>query len=117
MQHPPAKTKLSSKSEAAVGMIETDRRRPSVQQSPTRAEFQRPCHGITHAAGQHKRAVRDTTSKWFLISKKLQPWALPARSTLTPTLSRERERESEQVGSLSRVLVGEGWGEGDLPAG
>ena len=60
-----------------------------------------------------------------LVSKKLQPWALLARSTLTltltPTLSRkrkrERERESEQVGSLSRVLVGEGWGEGDPPTG
>ena len=52
-----------------------------------------------------------------LISKKLQPRALLARSTLTPTLSRKRERESEQVGSLSRVLVGEGWGEGDPSTG
>ena len=52
-----------------------------------------------------------------LISKKLQPRALLARSTLTPTLFRKRERESEQVGSLSRVLVGEGWGEGDPSTG
>ena len=58
---------------------------------------------------------------FLLISKKLQPWASLPRSALTPTLSRERERErereSEQVGSLSRVLVGEGWGEGDPPTG
>ena len=56
-----------------------------------------------------------------LISKKLQQQALLARSTLTPTLSEGhawplrgpwRERECEQVGSLSRVIVGEGWGEG-----
>ena len=64
--------------------------------------------------------------KGFLISKKLQPRALLARSTLTPTLSEGhawplrgpwRERESEQVGSLYRVLVGEGWGEGDPSTG
>ena len=35
---------------------------------------------------------------------------LASRSTLTPTLSRERERGN--AGSLSRVFVGEGWGEG-----
>ena len=37
---------------------------------------------------------------------------LASRSTLTPTLSREREREREHVGPVSRVFVGEGWGEG-----
>ena len=57
-----------------------------------------------------------------LIGKELQPQALRARSTLTPTLSRQREREHagalshkrkrEHAGSLDRVLVGEGWGEG-----
>ena len=35
-------------------------------------------------------------------------------SPLTPTLSRQREREHARLGSLSRVLVGEGWGEGVL---
>ena len=35
-------------------------------------------------------------------------------SAKTQTLGneREREREREHVGSLSRVLAGEGWGEG-----
>ena len=55
----------------------------------------------------------------FLMGKEPQPQAWRARSTLTPTLSRKREREKEgerePAGSLSRVLVGEGWGEGDPP--
>ena len=33
-------------------------------------------------------------------------------SAKTQTLGNEREREREHVGSLSRVLAGEGWGEG-----
>ena len=65
-----------------------------------------------------QRAVQrrqcDSLQKLNLIGNELQPQALPARSTLTPTLSKGHAwplrgpwRERDQVGSLSRVLVGE----------
>ena len=69
--------------------------------------------GVPVESAQTAEVRKETRSLVFLISKKLQPRALLARSTL----SRKRERESEQVGSLSRVLVGEGWGEGDPSTG
>ena len=82
--------------------------------------------GKLHAAGLEStglnRRFGRRLSRSILISKKLQQRALLARSTLAPTLSEGhawpfrgplRERQCEQVGSLSRVLVGEGWGEGE----
>ena len=69
---------------------------------------------LTHRRGAENAELRRVNPK--LNSKELQPRALRAPSTLTPTLSHEYAGEGAKTGMLPLPLplplAGEGWGEG-----